>query len=119
PLREQVCARPVIGLVAALVVEPAVVLGREREDEQAEPLEDEQRAEDAPGLPAGDQRPERSRALTEPHGACAEAPAPGTTRSCAAGRRAAASAPRTRTAPSRGTRRGCASAGRSASTRPR
>ena len=115
PLRQQVRVGPVVGLVAALVVEPAVVRGHDCEDGQGEPLDDEQRAEDAPGLVPRDQRPEPPRRLSERH---ARAPVPGTTRSCAPGPRAAASSPRSRTAPARGWRRGCGAAVRSASTRP-
>ena len=127
PVREHPARRPVEGLVAALVVEPPVVAHAEHEHQQGEPLDEDQRAEDDPGLtaerpqpgrgrPRGDARPDRPRALSEPH---ASGPARDTRQSSVRGPRAAACGPRTRTAPSRGRRPGFGVAARSASTRPR
>src|SRR6185503_16512459 len=105
-----VCARPVEGLVAALVEQPAVVVDAEGQAGQREPLDDEERPEDAPRLVPDDQRPERPRALTNRHG---RAPGPGTTRWFVRALRATASSPRIRTTPLPARRRGCAVVGRS------
>ena len=121
PVREQPCAvRPVVGLVAALVVEPAVVLDGDRERDQREPLDDDeqrhQRALQGGGRRARPRSAGRAQeaACTFSAGACSRYQA--IVRSSPS--RSGVCRPEAEQLASPARRRGCGAAGRSASRCP-
>src|SRR5581483_12138215 len=115
------------GLVAALVVEPAVVADGQREGEERGPLEEKERREHRPGLACERAEPRRrpparhgaqgaQGALSERH---TRGRATGTRPRSARCPRAAASAPGSRRAPAPSRRRAGGAAGRWGGSCPR